>query len=126
MKKFSLAAKKMCLVVVISALAIMIGGAIFYRTLEALNFALGVFLSTALTILKIYLLDRNVSRILDMDDAKAGRNYFQAQYIVRYLLTGAVLVAAALIPFINIYGAVLGVLTMQIAVFAVKMMKIDE
>ena len=126
MKKLSLAARKMILVLCVSALVIIAGGAIYYRSLEALAFALGVALSTALNFFKVSMLERNVKKILIMDDAGAGTNYIRLQYLMRYALTAVVLVAAALIPFINIWGAILGVLMMQVAVIAIRFMKIDE
>ena len=116
----------MILITVFSALLMMVGGAVFYRSFEALEFALGVLLSSAFSAVKILMLEHNVKRILDMDNANSGQNYIRGQYLLRYALTGVVLVIAALVPFISVWGAVFGVLTMQIAVIAVRFMKIDE
>ena len=116
----------MILVICVSALIIMAGGAVYYRSLEALAFALGAFLSSALNVLKVIMLERNVLKILDMKDAGEGKSYIRFQYLIRYVLTGALLVAAALIPFINIWGAIIGVLTMQVAVILIRYMKVDE
>ena len=142
MGKLSLAARKMILVIIASALLIIVCGAVYYFFIwnmpadtgaggttalqNVLYFTIGVCLSSVLNIFKVYLLERNVKRILNMDDAGAGKSYISIQYLARYVLTGAVLVAAALIPFINIWGAIIGVLTMQVAVIAIRFMKIDE
>ena len=124
--KLSLPAKKMILVICVSALLIMLGGAIYYRSLEALNFALGAFLTSALNIFKVFLLERNVQKILYMTDPQASKNYFSIQYFIRYILTGVVLVAAALIPFINLWGAIIGAFTLQAATIAIRLMKVDK
>ena len=124
--KFSLPAKKMILVICVAALIVMLGGAIYYRSLEALNFVLGVFLTSALNVFKVYLLERNVQKILYMTDPGASKGYFSVQYLIRYVLTGAVLVAAALIPFINLWGALIGAFTLQAATIAIRFMKVDN
>ena len=124
--KLSLPAKKMILVICVSALLVMLGGAIFYRSLEAFPFALGAFLTSALNVFKVFLLERNVQKILDMTDASASKGFISVQYLIRYILTGIVLVAAALVPFINLWGAIIGVFTMQAATIAIRFMKIDE
>ena len=124
--KLSLPAKKMILVICVSALIVMLGGAVYYRSLEALNFLLGAFMTSALNVFKVYLLERNVQKILYMTDAQASKGYFTAQYLIRYVLTGAVLVAAALIPFVNLWGALIGAFTMQAATIAIRFMKVDN
>jgi len=107
-------------------LVIIAGGAVFYRSLEALNFALGVLLSSALNVLKVYLLERTVSKTLDMTDPVMGKNYIRFQYLLRFFLAAAVLVAAALIPFISLWGAIIGIFTLQISVMIVRSMKLSE
>ena len=124
-------AKKMIIIIAIATAAIMAVGAALYLALgslpsgEALPFAIGVLLTSSLNALKVYLLDRTVKRALDMEDAKSGKSYMTFQYMLRYLLTGAVLVVAALTPFINLIGAIVGIFTMQIGAYSVKFMKIE-
>ena len=101
-------------------------------SMQALYFPLGVILSSALNVLKVVLLERAINKTLDMDEPKAGSNYIRIQYLMRYFLSGAVLLAAGLItkyvdpPFINIVGALVGIFTMQISVIVVRSMKIEE
>jgi len=130
--KISKMSGKMIQMVGISALVFMLGGAVFYRSLAAFPFALGVLIPAALNMLKIYMLDRTVNKVVDMDDPNTGKNYVRMQYLFRYLLTGLVLLAIGLIhtntdpPLISIWGAVAGVFTMQISVIICRSKKYDE
>ena len=124
--------RRMMQVICISACVMIVGGIIFYRSLEAVYFAIGVILTSSLNIWKVNLLEKTVAKTLDMDDADAGKNYVRFQYLLRYFLTGAVLLAAGLIsmyvqpPFISIWGTVFGIFTLQIAVIATRAMKHDD
>ena len=128
----SLPSRKMISVICISALVIITGGAIAYHSIEAVYFALGVILTSALNVLKILLLERTVKKVSDMEEPDSGKNYVRFQYLLRYFLTGLVLLAAGLVsvysdpPFINIWGALAGVFTLQIAVISVRSMKLEE
>ena len=128
----SLTSKRMICVIGISALVIIVGGAAIYRSIEAIYFALGVILTSALNVFKVFLLDRTVKKTIDIEDPDAGKNYVRLQYLLRYFLTGAVLLGAGLVtnyvkpPFINIWGAVAGIFTLQISVIIVRSMKQEE
>jgi len=130
--KLSLPSKRMIQMIALSAVIIMAGGVILCLALnalpssEALPFALGVFLVSALNVLKVYMLERTVQKTLDMDDVNTGKNYVRIQYLLRYFLTGLILVVAALTPFINIWGAIIGIFTLQISVMIVRAMKFEE
>lgn len=119
-------AKKMILVIGISSLIIIGIGVVFYRSFSAVPFAIGVLLTAALNIFKVFMVERTVNKTLDLVEETDGKNFVRIQYFLRYLLTGAVLVIAALTPFIDLWGAVAGILTFQIAVYAVKLMKFDD
>jgi len=124
--------KKMIFVICMAALAIMVFGALIYRSLEAIYFAIGVMLTSALNILKVLLLERTVKKAVDMEDPDVGKNYVRLQYLLRYFLTGLVLLAVGLVstyvepPFINIWGAVTGIFTLQISVIIVRSMKLEQ
>jgi len=126
------ATKKIIMIIGISALAIMAGGAVLYILLdtlpseEALPFALGVLLTSALNVFKINMLERTVRKTVDMEDATTGKHYVRLQYLLRYFLTAAVLLIAALTPFVNIWGAILGIFTLQIAIISVRFTKISD
>jgi len=131
MKSLS-SSKQLMLVIGIAALVIMAVGAILFLTIpalpsdQALPFALGVLLTSALNVLKVKMLERSVNKIVNMENVESGKNFARLQYLLRYFLTGIVLVAAALTPFINIWGAIIGIFTLQISIIAAKIMKLDD
>ena len=125
-------AKRMILFIGVAALALIVVGAAIYRSIDALYFAIGVIASSSLNVGKVFLLERTVQKTLEMDDPASGKNYVRLQFLVRYVFTGLVLVAAGLIsnyvepPFINIWGALAGIFTLQISVIIVRHSKLDE
>jgi hypothetical protein len=61
-----------------------------------------------------------------MTDPKTGKAYIQFQYVLRFILTAAILAVAAVVPFIDVMGAVFGIFTLQISVLIVKSIKFPE
>ena len=117
--KLSELSKRIILAVCILFAIIVLVSVIYYRSFEFLAFALGAFLTCGLNIVKIIMLERTVDKAVEMEIAQA-KNYITAQYLLRLAITAVVLVAAALAPFINIWGAVIGIITYQPAVYSVK------
>jgi len=124
--KLSLATKRMIQGICIAAFVIIAGGAVFYRSFEAFPFALGVILTSALNVMKLLMLERNIKKTMDMSDPSRGKNYVRIQFLLRYFLTAAILVIAGLTPFISIWGALFGIFTLQISVVVVRATKLDE
>jgi hypothetical protein len=128
----TLPAKKIVLFIGIVVIVIIAAGAAIYRSHEAFYFAFGVILTSLLNVFKILMLDHAVRKAIDLNEPNIGKNYLRLQYLIRYLLTGMVLLAAGLIsvyvdpPFINIWGAVAGIFTLQISVIIVRSMNLDE
>jgi len=91
------ASKLMIRMVIISALIIIVIGIIYYRSLAALPFALGVMVTAGLNIIKLRMLERTVQKVVYMEDQEAGKNLVRFQYLIRYFITGVVLVAVGLI-----------------------------
>ena len=83
--------------VLIAALAIIVAGAVFYRSLAAIPFAFGVLITSGLNIIKLRMLLRTIRKVVYMEDPAMGKNVVRLQYLLRYILTGAVLVAVGLI-----------------------------
>ncbi|MCL2767712.1 MAG: hypothetical protein FWE49_03175 [Synergistaceae bacterium] len=119
------AEKKMIKVIVISSLIIIAAGAVYYRSLSVLPFAVGVFLMAALNVFKIIMLGRTIERAISMEEKKAG-SFIRFQHLLRFLLTGLVLVIAAKTPFISLWGAAAGIFTLQIAAYYVSFFERDE
>jgi len=91
------ASKLMIRMVLVAALVIILIGIIYYRSLAALPFALGVLLISGLNIIKLRMLEKTVQKVVHMDDQEAGKNLVRLQYLLRYFMTGVVLVAVGLI-----------------------------
>jgi len=90
-----------------------------YRFEGPLAFGVGLFAGCALSMLKVYLMERALSRALDMEAGKA-KGYASLQALLRYGLTIAALVGAGLCArrwpqAVGLYGAIAGTLTLQLA-----------
>jgi len=130
--KLSPLTRRMILMIGIAALVMITGGAIFFRSIEALYFAFGVILTSGLNVLKVYMLERTVARTLEMDQESKGENYVKLQNLLRFGITAVVLLGVGLVqiyaypPFINIFGAIFGLFTLQISVLTCRKTNLEE
>lgn len=122
MLKLTYIAKRMIYSILIIALIGIVGSVLFYRSLESLPFLWGVILGSLTSIVKVVLLDKAVDKALSMDNKKA-KNYVGLQHILRLFLSGVVLVLGAVVPQINLWGVVLGILAFQLSVYTVRNVK---
>ena len=113
-------AKNMIRSILIIAVVFTVGVAIYYRSLEFLPFMLGVIIGSAVSIYKVILLERAVDKALDMEKKRAG-NYVSLQHLLRLLLSGIALLLGALVPQINLWGVVVGILSFQLALYMVNL-----
>ncbi|MGI5935875.1 MAG: ATP synthase subunit I [Oscillospiraceae bacterium] len=120
--KLSEVAKRMILTIGILTLLFIAAAAVYYRSPDCLPFVFGALLGSATSIAKVILLERAVDRALGMEKDRAG-NYVRLQHLLRLALSGAVLVLAALVPNISLWGAVAGILSFQISLYTLKMFK---
>jgi len=113
-----------CILVVVFITAAVIASTIF-DTFEFLPFSIGVLMGGGVNLVKVILLDRLVERTIR--DASAGitKTRFRAQYFLRFVLTGLVLLAAALIPSspLVLWGAAAGVMTFPLAAYSMYLFK---
>jgi hypothetical protein len=112
-------AKRMVFSIGIIAFICILGSIIYYRSLGFLPFMFGVFLGSALSIIKVFLLERAVDAALIMEQKRAG-NYVSLQHLLRLLLSGVVLVLGALVPQISLWGVAAGILAFQLAIYNLK------
>ncbi|MCL2661908.1 MAG: hypothetical protein FWE83_01075 [Oscillospiraceae bacterium] len=77
--------------ILITALVIIIIGAIVYRSLAVFPFALGVLATSGLNILLYGMIERTVRKVLSMEDQVHGKNIVTLHSMLRFLITGAVL-----------------------------------
>ncbi len=87
-----------------------------------LNFCGGVVFSTFFVIIKLIITEKSIQHSIELDP-KSADNYMKAQYAVRYFLTGAILIVAALYEPINLYGAIVGVVLAQPAGYIVMFLE---
>jgi len=83
----------------VAALFIILIGIIYYRSFAALPFALGVLILSGLNALKVRMLESTVQKVTGMStgEEEMGKNIVRFRYLLRYFLTGVVLVAIGLI-----------------------------
>lgn len=130
--KLSVLAQKMIKYIAIITAVLVVGGVILCLAVPslsgdemspavlALQVALGIIFSSLINVLKVYLLDRQVAKLSTMDDPKRGQYYASGQALLRFFITGAGLLAAHFIPFTNLFGAVVGAFTWNIAIYAMN------
>lgn len=125
--KLSKTAKNMILVIIVSSAAFIVACALYYRSFAFIPFAVGVLMGAGLNIIKVAMLENAVNHAITLEQKEAA-NYLKAQYFFRFILTGAVLAAAAVIPdkFVSLWGAAAGIVTLQIAAYAMKFFVHDE
>lgn len=120
MKQSRLARRMILHVLVITGACVLVS-VVYYRSWDFLPFLLGAVLGGAVSIGKILLLERAVDKALGMEKASAGK-YVSLQHLLRLGLSAAALLLGALIPQINLWGVVAGVLAFQISVYLIKWM----
>lgn len=114
--KISELAKRMTVTIVGIAILFVIVSALYYRSLASLPFLLGTVLGTAVSIWKVFVLERTVDRALAMDEKKAG-NFVGLQQMLRLFVTGAVLFLGAVVPQISLWGVAAGMIAFQVALY---------
>jgi len=125
--KLSVPTKRIMLAIGVIAVIIIAVGAALYHNISALHFAIGVALTSALNVFKMFMIERSVHKAVDYDDGATGKNYLRFQYLIRFFITAAVLLAAALTKlYAMLYGAIFGLFTMQIAAVAIGALKLDK
>ena len=117
--------RKMSIVMLITAAIMIAAGtvaSIYFPDILPIPFALGVLLSTGLNIVKLKWLNHAVKTATSLEDKGAAANYIRLQYIFRFLFTALVLLIAVFVPFIEFFGAVIGLFTFQAAKYAMGSM----
>ena len=118
--KLSDIARKIILALGVSLLILITASIVYYRSFSFLPFALGALFGVAISAVKVIMLERTVDKAIKMEAKNAG-NYIRLQHLLRLLLTGLALILAVFVPFINLWGAVAGILALQLSMFYVKL-----
>lgn len=80
------------------------------------GFTMGILFGLIFSILKLMLMKNTIKKSVLMPEGKAQK-YANVQYMIRYILTGIVLVVAALEPSISLLGVFLGLFSMKAAAY---------
>ncbi|MBP3888856.1 MAG: ATP synthase subunit I [Cellulosilyticum sp.] len=83
---------------------------------DKIGYTVGLLFGLIFSILKLMLMQNSIKKSLTMPEGKAQK-YANVQYMIRYVLTGIVLLVAALEPSINLLGVFLGLLSMKVAAY---------
>jgi len=100
-------------------LVIVIASLVYYRSLAFIPFVLGACCGVGVNVVKIVWLEHTVQRGMTMSGTEAIR-YVRTQMFLRHLLTAAVLLLSAFVPFIDLLGTAAGILTWQVATWGLK------
>lgn len=114
--KISELAKRMTRTILIISVLFIVVSALYYRSLAFIPFLLGTLLGTAVSIWKVFVLERAVDRALAMDKNKAG-NFVGLQQLLRLFVTGIVLFLGAVVPQISLWGVAAGIISFQLALY---------
>jgi len=81
-----------------------------------MSFTIGILFGLIFSILKLNLMKNTIKKAVMMPEGKAQK-YANVHYMIRYILTGVVLLVAALEPSIDIVGVFFGLLSMKVAAY---------
>jgi len=105
-----------------------VGGAVFLRSFLAVEFGLGILMACGLNIAKVLMLKYAVDKATTMATGVSG--FTGGMYMLRFLLTGVVLVGAYFLsgdePHMLFFGAAVGLLAMPIASYVLRFFIKDE
>ena len=112
--------------IIFSAIGLVIG---LFMVSEPVTYAIGVGLGCAMSLVKIFLLERSITKVTqtNLEDKKAAQNAMRLGYSSRYLLTGIALVAAYIL--LNLWGVIgvfVGTVAMTLAAVAAKILTKEE
>jgi len=82
-----------------------------------LPFLTGLAVGAMLSVAKLFLMEKSISKTLDMENERAT-GVARLHFLLRYLLTGVVLVPVVLYPrYFGLFGTLAGILTLQLSAY---------
>lgn len=128
--RLSLTARTICKVLAVMFVVFLVIGEgiilLAYPFEKPLPFAIGLFVGTVHTILKVALMEKALTRSLDLEGSQA-KNYGNFQALLRYFITIAVFVCVILFPkALGLIGVIVGVLSLQPAAFIASRLLRDK
>jgi len=89
----------------------------------SLAYVLGLTLGSTHSVLKIIMIERAIIKIADAEE-KSAKIMGQLYYFGRFIITIAVLVAGAIVPFLGFFGTVVGVFSLRLAAYTATAVEI--
>ncbi|MGL4343988.1 MAG: ATP synthase subunit I [Cellulosilyticaceae bacterium] len=83
---------------------------------DSMAWTIGILVGLVIAVLKLRVMEVTFKKAVAMAENKA-KSYTQKHYMLRYLLTGLILVVAILTPGINTVGVFVGLLSMKIGAY---------
>jgi len=120
-KKLIMCAGMVCLAAFLAGSVIIL----FFFSVPIPVFAAGILFGYAVTCFRVVSLERNLNRSADLTSNKA-RVYALLGFFFRYILTFGALALAVFMPFLDMWGAFIGVLSLQPAGYMVRLFIKDE
>ncbi len=119
-------AKKMMLLIgIIFIIALVIGSLVYRDFAKIMPYAAGLSFGTLFAILKVILLEKSISKAIDMD-SKQAQGYASLAFILRFSATAVLLVVSALNPSIDLWGTIIGILSLQVSAYGVNFLLLRE
>jgi len=110
-------ANKMIMVLLGLAVLVALGGLAFFRSYEAIPFAIGAGMAAFTNVVRVVWLKKTINKSVEMETPKGAKYFFQIHYFLRIVFTGVMLLIAALAPdnIVNLLGVIIGILTFPVA-----------
>lgn len=114
MNKKTLQENILIVYMVLFSLIVEVLGIIVVR--DKMDFTTGIIFGLVFSILKLMLMKNAIKKAVTMPEGKAQK-YANVQYMIRYILTGVVLLVAALLSTTVLLGTFCGLMSMKVAAY---------
>ena len=85
---------------------------------QILPFGTGLFGGMLISLVKVILLEKSITKAVQMDDGGRAKNYANLQSILRYIGTFALIAGAVCFPKVfGLFGIIVGILSLQLAAY---------
>ena len=98
------------------AFSLIVYGIGLFLVADFLSWTIGIALGLIIALLKLKLMENTFTKAVQLPEAKA-KGYTQRQYMLRYVLTGIVLLVAALNPQVSLLGVFFGLVSMKVGAY---------
>lgn len=104
-----------CFVLLVAGLTVINLGVIERE--NSLQYAVGLALGGTFSVIKVVMMEKSLNKIAEAGEEKQAKGMGQMYFVIRFILTAVVLVAAALLSFVGIFGTIAGILSLKVAAY---------